>query len=278
MDAHVVAAAKTILATSSYETVGDMAAAIVEQYVSIKLPKPKLQKRRQPRKRCTRKSYQARSSNQQNAVDSVQVYATEVLTLSLLWSGFTDSIKEGDGDKVMMYWRFLLLVFKSGRCKNYSSEAVNLLSQLHVLSPRLVAQVKWGRFVNTKGRAGCNISSDLHMEHLNRRLKGILRNLGPNNSFGTIQRAANTIGAVSDVCRQFAKEVGISRESDHHTSTSNERDFRIILQTLQDKEVFAKLNGRAHNSFKLPNGNLENIDKKKLDKWLQEKINIMCNN
>jgi len=34
------------------------------------------------------------------------------------------------------------------------------------------------------------------MEHLNRRLKGILKNLGPNNSFATIQQAANSIGVV----------------------------------------------------------------------------------
>jgi len=83
-----------------------------------------------------------------------------VLTLGLLWSGFNDAIKEGDGDKMITYWRFLLLVFKSGGCKNYSGEAVNLFSRLHILSPRLVAQLKWGRFtINTKGRAGCNISA-----------------------------------------------------------------------------------------------------------------------
>lgn len=277
LDAHVVAAAKTILATSTYETVSDMAAAIVEQYVRIELPKSQQSQRRTRQPSQARRSGRRRQRQPVTAVDGVHVYATEVLTLGLLWNGFTDAIKEGDGDKVLMYWRFLLLVFKSGRCKNYSGEAVNLLSQLHVLSPRLVAQVKWGRFVNTKGRAGCNISSDLHMEHLNRRLKGILRNLGPNNSFGTIQRAANTIGIVSGVCRQFAKEVDIDKESDHHKRKPNERDFSIILKTLEEKDVFVKLNHRSHSSFKLLNGHLEKVDKKKLDKWLEGKINnVVC--
>ena len=43
LDAHVVAAAKTLLASNDYEMVHDMyiAAALVEQYVKIGLPKPK---------------------------------------------------------------------------------------------------------------------------------------------------------------------------------------------------------------------------------------------
>ena len=38
------------------------------------------------------------------------ICGTEVLTLGLLWLGFNDAIKEGDGEKVFVYWKFLLLV------------------------------------------------------------------------------------------------------------------------------------------------------------------------
>jgi len=44
----------------------------------------------------------------------VHLYAREVLTLGLIWLGFNDVIKEGDGDMVIRYWRFLLLTFKRG--------------------------------------------------------------------------------------------------------------------------------------------------------------------
>jgi len=40
LDAHVVAAAKIILNCNDYEKVHDLAAALVEQYVKIELPKP----------------------------------------------------------------------------------------------------------------------------------------------------------------------------------------------------------------------------------------------
>ena len=35
--------------------------------------------------------------------DGVQAYAIEALTLGLLWYGFYDAIKEGDGDRVLRY-------------------------------------------------------------------------------------------------------------------------------------------------------------------------------
>ena len=47
-----------------------------------------------------------------------------------------------------------------------------LLIQYHFLfSERKAAEVRNSRFVNTHGRKGHNRPCDLHMEHLNRRLK-----------------------------------------------------------------------------------------------------------
>ena len=35
--------------------------------------------------------------------DRLHIYAIELLSLSLLWHGFCNSINEGDGDQVMVY-------------------------------------------------------------------------------------------------------------------------------------------------------------------------------
>ena len=135
------------------------------------------------------------------SVDKVHLYATEVLTLGLLWHGYHDAIKEGDGDRVYLYWKFLLLAFKQGHRFNYSSEAINLLIQAQcLLSPREAAQLKWCRFVNTQGRVGCNIASDLQMEHLNRQVKTVL---GANVNSSAIKRAGKSISVVSNVSQTF---------------------------------------------------------------------------
>ena len=45
--------------------------------------------------------------------DKVHLYATEVISLGLIWNGFHDAIKEGDGDSILRYWKIFLVVFKS---------------------------------------------------------------------------------------------------------------------------------------------------------------------
>ena len=80
--------------------------------------------------------------------DKLYQYSTQVLTLGLVWYGFNDAIKEGDGDRILIYWKFLLIIFKVGKRRNYCKEAINLLMQFHFLLPkRLAEQLKWSRCV-----------------------------------------------------------------------------------------------------------------------------------
>ena len=59
-----------------------------------------------------------------------------------------------------------------------------MLSQYHcLLSDRMAAQMKWSRVVNTAGRKGKNVSCDLHLEHLNRQLKGLITGLNMKTLF-----------------------------------------------------------------------------------------------
>ena len=81
-------------------------------------------------------------------------YAVQVLSFGLFRAEFIDSVREGDGDRVIRCWRFLLPLFKSAARVKYSKEAITLLSQLLVLSPRQAHQVTWSRFVNVHGWAG----------------------------------------------------------------------------------------------------------------------------
>ena len=84
------------------------------------------------------------------------------MTLCLLWEDFHDATKEGDGDRLMMLLKFMLIVFDAGNRYNYRKEAFILLLQCHYFfSPHKTEQLVYGRFINTHGHIGCNISSDL---------------------------------------------------------------------------------------------------------------------
>ena len=56
--------------------------------------------------------------------DGIQAYSKEVITLGLIWLGYYDAVKEGDGDRVLQYWKFLLLLFKISNHRNYEAARV----------------------------------------------------------------------------------------------------------------------------------------------------------
>lgn len=100
----------------------------------------------------------------------------------------------------------------------------------YLSSEREKSQIMWGRFVNTHGRQGCNVSCDLHIEHLNQRLKGVIRNLGANQTKKAINRASKCIGVVDSICQATDSELSNKHESRQAASVP-------ILQNLLSTEV-----------------------------------------
>ena len=73
-----------------------------------------------------------------------------------------------------------------------------------------------GGFINTQGQQECNIPCNLHMEHSNRRLKSIMRNMGANVTNKSNSVAAKSIGVVNNICKAFESKVEAKSLSDHH--------------------------------------------------------------
>jgi len=95
-----------------------------------------------------------------------------------------------------------------------------LLAQSSLLSLRQVAEIKWSRTVNTQGRPGCNIPVDLHLEQLNRRLKGVLHGLGSNISAKSVKRASKSLGVIEAVGTNFEHVSGVTPTKDYHSMPS----------------------------------------------------------
>ena len=246
---HVIGVAEFLESSNHYEKVEELAEAIVAQFIHF--------------------DPDATVSTQ----DKVYLYATEVLTLGLLWHIFVESIREGDGDRVLLCWKYFLLVFKAKNHTNYAKEAVILLSQNHcLLSDRQASQQSWNRFVNTKGRRGCNIPCDLHLEHLNRRLKGMVSNLHSNVHKSAIDRAAKSIGVVHDLCQQFEENSGLSPESDSHSKPSFSKDVDLVLQVIKEQQIFKEIPGRKHDCFSKIKPILQQSPSKVLTTWLTDRI------
>ena len=249
---HVVAAAKAMQSVHPTETVADLARLVVDNYVHL-----------------------PRTSDAATAEcnDGVHLYAAELLSLGLLWHGFHDAIREGDGDRILRYWKFLLVVFNSTKHRNYAKEAVNLLLQYNYsLSEREKAQLLWSRCVNMRGYPGANIPCDLFMEHLNRRLKTVIHGMRANVSPSAIQKAGKAIGSVHHICQQFELQTCKSSHSDHHPYPGFGKDFETTLKALEENKVFLSVADRQHTSFNLKCGLMETLKRTDLLKKVETAI------
>ena len=123
----VVASAKVVLTKKTIVAVDVLAEKMVEKFVEL----------------CP-SGFPAHS-------DDVYTYGLKLFNLGLLYHGFHDAIR-GDDDRVILYWKALLIIFRTSNCHNYSKEALLLLVQQQTLPKRWVMQMKWSRYVNNKGR------------------------------------------------------------------------------------------------------------------------------
>ena len=71
------------------------------------------------------------SSEQTEFDDMVHLYATEVISLGLIWHGVHDAIKEGDGDRILRYWKIFLINKSPKLCQGGSEYVAPVL--LHIL-------------------------------------------------------------------------------------------------------------------------------------------------
>ncbi len=190
----------------------------------------------------------------------------------LLLVQFCDAVKEGDGDRVIRVWKYLMLLYRASKRINYAFEAFTLLLEYHVsLAPQFAEQLKWSRFINVHGRPGRNISCDLHMEHLNRIAKTAVDGLGANKTEKAIDRVGKTVGTLTETLEMFDKENHVGEESGAHTNKSSVKDMSKILEELLKMDVFKKEPGRKHNSFQNLKPNLiKTLDEGQLNEWMYQ--------
>lgn len=203
--------------------------------------------------------------------DNVQEYAKEIMTLGILYLNYKDAIKEGDGERVLTIWKYLLPIFRLSERRNYSVEVLlTLYNYYFVFSPRQAKQLLWSRFINTHGLIGRNIPADLHMEHLNRMCKEAIKGLGANKTPKAITRIGKAIGPIHSVLNNFDNSVLNTTPSGKHGVASSEKDRdKVVTQLLH---VLDEQQGRCHSCFENYKRILLQLDQKKFNKWITEHV------
>ena len=112
------------------------------------------------------------ATEQSQKVDNVRNYIHQLLILLLLHLDHNDTIKHGDGGRVIGLYKYFCLYFKVSNCPKYSFAMLRLQAQVNsLLSPRLAPSLTWSRFVNHQGKPDTNHPMDLEIEHDNKLFK-----------------------------------------------------------------------------------------------------------
>ena len=127
----------------------------------------------------------------------------------------------------------ILPYFQAAGHTKYSLAALNIQLQTNVtLSPNGAHQVMWHRFVNSKGGMGNNIPCDLYNEHINRLVKYIIQNMGPNLTEASLQQAACSVSTLHTICVAFDTQSGVSYGTAAHLTRPDTQDVIKVVSTV----------------------------------------------
>ena len=204
--------------------------------------------------------------------DKIYDYTTKLVSLGVLYMEFCDAIREGDGERVLRCWKFLLPIFKNAGRKNYSLEGLYFLYQYKFsLPPQQAERLLWSRFVNTHGVIGHNIPGDLCLEHLNRLCKGAVNDKGSSKSEKTFTFVGKILGVLKPVLDQYDTQNGVNSSSGSHRKPNANKDRDVLINHLLTLCVFSHHGQWKYPSFPKPKNilcmkNTEFID------WMEQHI------
>lgn len=204
--------------------------------------------------------------------DDVFNYNCSVLAQGLLFMNFLDSTSEGDGERSIRCWKFLMLHFKEEKSTNtkYALEALYLLLQVYSLLPQSEAHsLVWNRTVNNKGGPGRNVALDLDLEHENNDLKQPIKNLGPNVTEDAVRRISRGQQKSKQMLSCMDKEILVKERSGKHVSADYSKDLKAVVNLLIEELVFHPKPGRHYKHFlHFVRDPLTRLNMSKLFQWL----------
>jgi hypothetical protein len=139
-----------------------------------------------------------------------------------------------------------------------------------LLSPQAAHRLIWNRFYKLKpGRRG-NIPLDLALEHFNRLIKILIRNLGPNGlNSHAIDRYCKALSVTSEMLENFDNMCMVIRRSGIHSSRFANRDLRNVVKELVQQKAFQSSHGRSYGHFSgMKDSLLADHDVNAFFKWL----------
>ena len=215
------------------------------------------------------------ASNAPQQEDDMYNYQVSLLEYGMIVKNFYDAVSEGDGERVFLSWKFMLLYLKADgkRSTKYSLEAFYMMCQFYcLLSERSAHRLIWDRFVKNHDGYGGNIPLDLALEHLNRLLKNVLRMLGPNaTNHNAVDRYCKALVTTKKLIEQWDRTGAHICQSGKHVAPQATNDMQKIIRELMDNRALKFTEGRQYQHYRsIKHSLIADFDMNALFKWINE--------
>lgn len=206
--------------------------------------------------------------------DMVYNYTHNVLVLLLLRANHNDAIHLGDGKQVVGLYKFFYLFYKISNCPKYAFATLELLAQLScLLTPRMSYSLTWNCFVNHKGKVDSNHPMDLDLEHDNKYFKNDIHSYRGEITDRSIDRVSRSVESTNAILDSYDNNTAVRRPSGRHTRRSTEEDVMLLVEHLQEADVYSSIPGRFHLAFpKMKHNLFEAMDMGRLKSWISNSI------
>ena len=183
--------------------------------------------------------------------DDMYNYQMAFPNYGMVVMNFLDAILEGDGERVIRSWKFLLLYFQNDKgSPKYALEALYIMFQVYaLLSPKASHQIIWNRFSKRNQSRGGNIPLDLALEFLNKVFKGAVKKLGPNANQRSINRICRAMGVTRKLTEKFERSMALYKRSGKHVNRSQNGDLKKLVNELLFQNALIKTLGRSYSYY-----------------------------
>lgn len=206
-------------------------------------------------------------------VDDIFNYNTALLSEGLFFLNFLDSVSEGDGERIMRNYKYLMLLCKAdgSHSTKYALECLyQLLLVNGVMSEKDAEVFIWNRSVNNHGGMGMNIPLDLEVEHSNNYVKQGIRNLGANVTESAVTRISRAEKAVREVINRVDRGLHCAVSSGKHSERSQKSDLEIILKNLQERNIFENEERHYGHFPNFQRDPILSLDMSQMYKWIED--------
>ena len=220
---------------------------------------------------------ESRETEDKEKEDFIFNYGCLHIALGVMLRNAEDSVKEGDGERLIRVWKFLTYIFRMKGHNKYALAGLRIIASVEgLLTPRQAHRLTWNRFAGRKEGRGTRISRDLRVEQINKISKEEIRALGfPNINEESVVSATRATSAIDEMQQQTKQDLGMSSRSGHHSNKRSIKTFQCILEQIHRKvKMFQFTPGREF--LVSPNLGREifaNLSPKSLQSWIKKHRN-----